>query len=375
MENEKYRTYKWKAWLLATLFLVVFFAFHNERFYPSAIGKITKVTEKENGSAGNYNSEYDSEKEITYEQTCIVRILNGEYKGEKITVKNSYSYSQVDTEKYRRGDKVFLSITGEKHISYANITGVKRDQYAVLMIAVLSYLVIVLAGRRGIRTLLSLLFNIAVFAYGLKLYDQGVDLLVICNVLIVLFTVVTLFLVNGVNKRTLAAILSALVTEVLVIFLFRLAMKYGGEIDYAALDYITGDQDLETIFIASISIAGLGATMDVGVSIAAALNELVVKNPKIPLKNLIHSGRELGYDIMGTMINVLLFTYLCGLFPVMIIEMKNSVRLLTILRLQIPFEICRFLIGGIGILAAIPVSILISTVLLKLHKKSPASGM
>ena len=114
-------------------------------------------------------------------------------------------------------------------------------------------------------------------------------------------------------------------------------MEYGGEIDYAALDYVAGGQDLESIFIASVAIAGLGAVMDVAVSIAAALNELILKDPGISVKSLARSGREIGHDIMGTMINVLLFTYICGLIPLMIMKMKNEVSLLTIVRLQIPF--------------------------------------
>ena len=151
--------------------------------------------------------------------------------------------------------------------------------------------------------------------------------------------------------------------------IFLLAMEYGGEIDYAALDYVAGGQDLESIFIASVAIAGLGAVMDVAVSIAAALNELILKDPGISVKSLARSGREIGHDIMGTMINVLLFTYICGLIPLMIMKMKNEVSLLTIVRLQIPFEISRFLIGGIGIVLAIPVSIALSSIILKIGRK------
>ena len=69
------------------------------------------------------------------------------------------------------------------------------------------------------------------------------------------------------------------------------------------------------------------------------------------------------------MINVLLFTYICGLIPLMIMKMKNEVSLLTIVRLQIPFEISRFLIGGIGIVLAIPVSIALSSIILKIGRK------
>ena len=39
--------------------------------------------------------------------------------------------------------------------------------------------------------------------------------------------------------------------------------------------------------------------MDVAVTISAATGEIVRKNPDVSLRKLIHSGREIGYDIMG----------------------------------------------------------------------------
>ena len=233
----------------------------------------------------------------------------------------------------------------------------------------MAYLVIILGKGRGILSLCSIGMNIVIFLYGLARYEAGDDLMGICVAMIVALTVLTLFLVNGVNRRSLVAILSALATAALTMEIFLLAMEYGGEIDYAALDYVAGGQDLESIFIASVAIAGLGAVMDVAVSIAAALNELILKDPGISVKSLARSGREIGHDIMGTMINVLLFTYICGLIPLMIMKMKNEVSLLTIVRLQIPFEISRFLIGGIGIVLAIPVSIALSSIILKIGRK------
>ena len=53
--------------------------------------------------------------------------------------------------------------------------------------------------------------------------------------------------------------------------------------------------------------------MDVAVAIATALSEIIRKKPDVTFLQLFKSGREIGYDIMGTMINVLLFVFVCGL--------------------------------------------------------------
>ena len=365
-----YKKYTWQCILAAVLAVIVMFSFFIINFYPSEIGKIVKAETKQDGNAVNYNTEGENLSEPSYQQKLTVKILSGRHKGKKVSVSNTFGYSGIDTERYKKGDRVFLSISGEDTVSSVSITGIKRDQYAVLLTAVLIFLVAVIGKGRGILSLCSIGVNIAVFVIGLMRYEEGDDLLKLCTVMIGLFTVITLFLVNGVNKRSLAAIVSTLVTVMLTMGIFFLAMTYGEEIDYASLDYIVGNQDLETIFIASIAIAGLGAIMDVAVSIAAALQELVRKKPDITFLELAHSGREIGYDIMGTMMNVLLFTYICGLIPVMIIKMKNEISLLTIVRLQIPFEISRFLIGSIGIVAAIPVSILIASAIMKVGRKT-----
>ena len=60
--------------------------------------------------------------------------------------------------------------------------------------------------------------------------------------------------------------------------------------------------------------------MDVTVTISAALGEIVRKNPSVSPEKTIHSGREIGYDIMGTMINVPLFVLASGMIPMFILR-------------------------------------------------------
>ena len=82
--------------------------------------------------------------------------------------------------------------------------------------------------------------------------------------------------------------------------------------------------------------------------------------------SLIRSGREIGYDIMGTMINVLLFVLASGMIPMFILKMNNEIRFITLVRYHIPYDICRFLIESIGIVLAIPVSVLIASIIMKI---------
>lgn len=104
--------------------------------------------------------------------------------------------------------------------------------------------------------------------------------------------------------------------------------------------------------------------MDVSISIAAGVAEIVEKTPDIQLKPLLRSIREMGYDIMGTMINVLFFTYLSSAIPIVIVKIKNGYTLYHMIHFQLVFEIIRFLMGAIGIVLAIPVAGVCSVLLL-----------
>ena len=66
---------------------------------------------------------------------------------------------------------------------------------------------------------------------------------------------------------------------------------------------------------------------------------------------------------------VLLFVFGSGLIPTFLIRMNNDIRFVTIVKLYIPCELCRFLVESIGIVWTIPVSIFITTIFMKLSVK------
>lgn len=362
--KEFYRKYRWQCNFAIVLFAIVFIAFHSAYFYEVPIGKVIHVETKETGTKKNYVVENGAE-EPEYTQYLKVKILNGDHAGEKFDIKTHFDYSRVDTEKYHRGDQLFLRISGEKSITSLAVKGIRRDHFTILLVALLIFTVVVIGRKKGIFSLLSIVINIIIFLLAMGKYESPGQLFIVCVTTISAFTIITLCLVNGLNRSSFSAIISSLVSSAVTMGIFLFSMKFGGSLDYSTLDYIVGGQDLDTVFIAGISIAGLGAIMDVCVSMSATLNELIVKDPDISYKQLFKSGREVGHDIMGTMTNVLLFTYICGLIPLVLIEMKNGISLITIIKLHIPFEISRFLIGSIGIVLSIPISLAISVILFK----------
>ncbi len=347
---------------------VVLFVSSDAWLYKMPIVKITEVRNeeeaKEDGTRGG--------KEIHYRQFLKGVILNGEHKRKTIQLKNEYAVSEVTTQKYEKYDKVFVEIREKANALSGNIKGLKRDTGVATLLGLMVLLLLIVTKKQGLRTIFTVGVNIAIYMVGFAFFLNGKDVLKICNIMVLAFTIGTLLLLNGVNRKTLASILSTLCVLAVIMGLFHLVMSRAGETDYAAMEYLGSLDNPSELFEAEVMLAGLGAIMDVTVTISATLGELVRKRPSIRWKELFRSGREVGYDIMGTMISVLLFTFGCGLIPTFLIRMNNDISFLTIAKLNIPFEICRFLIESIGIVIAIPISIFVASSLLKIRRREEA---
>ena len=230
----------------------------------------------------------------------------------------------------------------------------------------LFFLLICIKGKPGIYTIISLILNTIIFAFGFQAFMKGENILNICNVIAFLFSITTLICLNGIHRKTWASVISTICILFLIMALFEFSVQFFGDLDYSNLEYLGSMSNSADIFWTDIMLTGLGAIMDVSVTISDATGEIVRKNPDVSLRKLIHSGREIGYDIMGTMINVLLFVLASGMIPMFILKMNNEIRFITIIRYHIPYDICRFLIESIGIVLAIPVSVFISSIIMKL---------
>ena len=360
-----YKSHPGKFVLSLLLIIFILFVSTNNWMYEKPIAKVVKTSIEKEETLTNYSNGTYPVTEKQYEQKVKLKLLNTEHKGEKITIRNTYSDSQMDNSKLSFGDRVFVKLNDNGKKLTASVEGIKRDTHVFILIAIFIYLMLIITKKRGFLISLTLFINITLFVFALGLYSKGIDIMLLTSILVFVFPVITLIFSNGINKNTLAAVISSFISLGIAYILFKASIKYGGEIDYAALDYIVGNHELDRIFFAGISLAGLGVIMDVSVTICSSLHELISKKPDATLKQLIDAGKQIGYDIMGTMINVLLFTYICGLMPLIILKMKNNITLLSIIKLQMPFEITSFLMGSIEILISIPAAIFVSTLLFR----------
>lgn len=350
---------KIQAFGLLLLFAAVLVFVSNDAWlYPDAVGKVTAVK-----NTFAYEEEGpDGKTEKYYDQELIICIENGSQKGEEIILPNTYSESGVNDERYRKGDRLFLS--GGNSGDTRTIIGKKRDVYLAALMGLFLFLLFLINEWHGGIIFISLALNIMIFLFALRRYGEGDNLGVIAIVLMIAFSVLTLLFAGGLHKKTLAAVLSTLATTLLCYGIYEIVLHGSNRLPYEMMDYVVNPKDLSDLFLTGVLMGSLGAVMDVSISIAAGVAEIVEKTPDIQLKPLLRSIREMGYDIMGTMINVLFFTYLSSAIPIVIVKIKNGYTLYHMIHFQLVFEIIRFLMGAIGIVLAIPVAGVCSVLLL-----------
>ena len=156
-------------------------------------------------------------------------------------------------------------------------------------------------------------------------------------------------------------------------FAFLVIKIHGRDVSIWTMNYIEYVRDYENYFYVCILLSGLGAIMDIAITISSSLNELIIKDPNIRRKALIKSGREISKDIVGTMSNVMLYTCFTPIIPLTFLAVKNNMPLIRAINYYGEIELIVVLCSCISIVLAIPISLYTSTFILK-GKKEGKNG-
>ena len=125
---------------------------------------------------------------------------------------------------------------------------------------------------------------LCIFLLFLPMIYKGISPIFAAIVVVVLTTVVTMILIDGVSRKSVTAILGTILGVVVAAVFALLFGKAAGISGYNVSDieelvYLAEKTDIRIgeLLFAGILIAALGAVMDVGMSIASTLNELQEK--------------------------------------------------------------------------------------------------
>lgn len=290
-------------------------------------------------------------KDETRKQILHLKVLSGKHKGEKFTTTNLYYPSQLVTQRYRAGQRIFVNI---KHHDPA-IQNPKRDWVLVLALTVTVALMVVVAGRQTIGLVVSMVLSWLIF-YLVIILDvklNGTYIILLFSLADIVFSFFSLLIVQGLNRKMLATWLATLLGTFVSFALCYLIMQLTGEseIKYEMGDYAT--QDPRGIFLAQTLLGILGAVMDEATDIVSSLSELVETKKDLTARQLIRSGRTMGQEIMGPLINVLVLIFMSEALPMTIIYLRDNNSLGSTFGFTLSLGATQSVISAIGIVLTV----------------------
>lgn len=314
----------------------------------------------------------------TGEQRCILKITNGEFKGETVTGVNMLRGSLEQDKVFLVGDKAQIVIS-HTQATITNVTMI--DHYRIpwewLMAGIFVTFLLLFAGRTGLRAICSFVLTVLVLWKVLvPLYLKGWNPIWVGLLVTLLLTILIIALVYGFDRRCASAVLGSflgiLVTAVMGILFTDLFQIHGAVMSYSESLLYAGYQNLNLtqIFMASIFLGSSGAVMDLAVDITSAVQEVVEKRPDISKWEAICSGMNVGRAAMGTMTTTLLLAYSGGYIALLMVFMAQGTPLTHIFNYKyVAAEIIHTVIGSFGLVTVAPFTAACAGTLLAGRKK------
>jgi len=304
------------------------------------------------------------------------KITGGAKKGEILAAsQNLGGFSGVTAKEVAAGDTVLLINLNDEW--YFN--GYFRTNRLLFLGLLFALCVIIFGRKKGFNTILSLgLTCTAIFAVFIPSILSGKNIYAMSILTCVYTITMTLLIVIGFNKKSLAAAVgcaSGIAVVGIITVVMDKVLLLSGIVDehsrYLAGLPLENQINLRAIIFAGIIIGAMGAIMDVAISISSSLWEVKEKAAQISFKTLFNSGITIGRDIMGTMANTLILAYIGSSLSVVLVLSVYSNSLLSLLNSEmIVVEIFKAIAGSFGILSAMPLTALFCSVFyLKTKKK------
>ena len=342
-----------------------------DKVLPAEKGLVENIEYIDNIQGGDQNQ---------IKQDVTVKILTGKFKGETVELDNMLTGNPAYDIMLSKGDRVVLHV--EPRVEFIEdiedveffISDIERVN-AIYIFTGIFFLMLLLIGRKkGILSFISIVATVALIFFALTpMILHEVSPILASLIVCILSTVITIYLVGGLNFKSTSAILGSIVSVGFASALSILSIKLATLTGFAGeepmfLYTASPDLDFTGILPASMMLAALGAVMDTAVSIASTINEIYLTDKNLTIKDLFKSGMNVGRDIIGTMSNTLILVYLGSSLPLVLLS--NNIDLNKFFNLnQVATEITSALIGSIAILACVPVTAIISAYLIKTKHK------
>ena len=261
------------------------------------------------------------------DQVLTFRILSGQFRGEMVEVNNIWTGRAFGDRVLSRGDVLFLDIPlrdpSNPTLDNVRMREYFRTPFLLYLAGALGMLMILVAGMKGVRAILTLFVTaLAVLYLLVPLTIAGYNPIAIALGIAAVLTLTTFVLITGFSFKVVSGVLGTLgglaavgVLSVIsqhALVLTGLAQEFGF-LELGIALWRTPEShhwNFTGILSAGIILGAVGAMMDVSMSISSSVHEVKQVNPNITVRQSIRAGLNVGRDIMGTMADTLIFAYL-----------------------------------------------------------------
>lgn len=314
-----------------------------------------------------------SEEDHCYlgEQKLTVRLMEGEQKGSEVQVRNYLTYvHSIYTE---AGSRIIICAdTPENSEPYYTVFNYDRTAPLLLLMAVFASAVLLVGRGKGVRTLLGMGFTLlTIVLFMVQAIYHGFNPVAIAILTVLITTGVTLLLLSGWSRKMIVSFLGTLsgvcATGLIFVVFSRLLHLSGYNTDTAETLLLVGDStglSIRHLLLVSVLISALGAVMDVAVSLASAMEELITVQPDMEKKALLRSGLNIGKDMIGTMSNTLILAYAGTALNTMLCLIAYGYQMEQLFSSDyLTIELSQALCATIGVVLTVPITSAITALL------------
>ena len=334
-------------------------------------GVVTEVL-SENLEQEEYSDRYRGS------QLLKVRLRTGEWKGQEIEVFNELSSTHNILAGV--GQNLMIKVDAPESVEpYFSVFNYDRTVGIVMFLAMFVLFMILVGGKKGIRSIIGLCFAVfLIIGLLLPAIYCGMSPVTVGVLTALLITVFSLLLLNGFSRKTgvaAAATMIGILAAAVIYYIFSALLHLSGYNLEAAEELIliqnsTGLQVSQILFT-GIMIASLGAVMDMTMSVASSLFEMRHVHPEMTGKELFVSGMTIGKDMIGTMCETLILAFAGTGITSLLVMISYGVTVNQLLSSDyVAIELMHSLTGSLAVILSVPITAAITAVILDCKNKS-----
>lgn len=324
--------------------------------------KVIKIETKNSESFTDDKTE--DQNFLNQTQTLQLEITKGSMSGKIINTQVSEL-----AKNYQVGNRVLVNYSKDfKGEDVFVVSDHIRRESLLWLFIIFLILVIAIAKKRGLLSLLGMVISFAViFFVVLPQIAAGANPIMVAMIAALLIIPSSFYLSHGLNRKTSAAIagtsIAFMITSLLADAFIKAAKLTGFASEEAGFLLIEqGDKiNIKGLLLAGIIIGVLGVLDDISISQSAIVFQLKKNNSKLGLKQLYKQAMNIGQDHIASMVNTLVLVYAGASLPLLLLFTNSERSFLEIINYEIVAnEIVRTLVSSIGLITAVPITTLIA---------------